>query len=121
MAQPIRNTQARPPAYWETVRDRIKCGKAVKNLNLMLKGESLDSQTERATYFTLNKLLPSLQAIAVQVEHKVSASMSDLEARALAAGMDPEALFHSRPSITQEKTDSPAESLEGPPPPELDA
>ena len=112
MAQPLRNTQARPLAYWETIRDRIKCGKAVKNLNKLLEGESLDPQQERATYFTINKMMPSLQAVAVQVEHKLSATKEDIIARALAKGIDPDLLFHrhaTKPSITQEKTDSPAD------------
>jgi hypothetical protein len=112
MGQPLRNTQARPPAYWETIRDRIKCGKAVNNLNQLLEGVKLDAQQERATYFTINKLLPSLQAIAVQVEHKVAPNKEDLIARALARGIDPAILFCKRvprPSITGEKTDSPAD------------
>ena len=112
MGQPLRNTQARPPAYWETIRDRIECGKAVKNLNKLLEGVKLDAQQERATYFTINKLLPSLQAIAVQVEHKIAPNKEDLIARALARGIDPDMLFRNHqaiPAITQEKTDSPAD------------
>jgi hypothetical protein len=112
MGQPIRYSKERPPAYWETIRDRIECGKAVQNLNQLLEGVKLDAQQERATYFTINKLLPSLQAIAVQVEHKVAPNKEDLIARALARGIDPAILFnspHTRPSITQEKTDSPAD------------
>jgi hypothetical protein len=109
MGQPLRNTQARPPAYWETIRDRIKCGKAVAVVNQALNGDVLPTQQLNTAIFVINKMLPSMQAIAVQVEYKVSASMSDLEARALAAGMDPAVLFYTRPLITQEKTDSPAD------------
>jgi hypothetical protein len=118
MGQPLRNTQARPPAYWETIRDRIKCGKAVDVVNQALNGDVLPTQQLNTALFVINKMLPSLQAIAVQVEHKVSATLPELEARALAAGLDPEALFYSKP-LTQEKTDSLVDSLEGAPPPEL--
>jgi hypothetical protein len=109
MAQPIRNTQARPPAYWETLRERVAAGKAVEVLNSVLEtDEKVSAQKVAVAMFYVNKLLPSMQAIAVQVEHKVSASMPDLTARALAAGLDPEALFYSKP-LTQEKSDSPAD------------
>jgi hypothetical protein len=93
MGQPLRNTQARPPAYWETIRDRIKCGKAVDVVNQALNGDVLPTQQLNTAIFIINKMLPSLQAIAVQVEHKVAASKEDLIARALARGIDPAILF----------------------------
>ena len=99
MGQPIRYSKERPPAYWETIRDRIECGKAVQNLNQLLEGVKLDAHQERATYFTINKLLPSLQAIAVQVEHKVAPNRDDLVARALARGIDPDMLFRNHQAI----------------------
>jgi hypothetical protein len=122
MAQPLRNTQARLPAYWETIRDRIEAGKAIKVVNQALNGDVLPAQQLNTAIFVINKMLPSLQAVAVEVTHKSAASKEDLEARALAAGIDPATLFSipaTRPSITLEKTDSPADSLEAPPPPDM--
>jgi hypothetical protein len=99
----------RPAAYRNQLSDRIKAGKAVTVLNRVLGGEVLPAQQVNVAMFVVNKLVPSMQAIAVQVEHKVSATLPELEARALAAGLDPALLFHGQPSITQEKTDSPAD------------
>ena len=123
MGQPLRNTQARPPAYWETIRDRIEAGKAIKVINQALNGDVLPAQQLNTAIFVINKMMPSLQAIAVQVEHKVAVSKDDLITQARAAGIDPALLFGTpatKPSITQEKTDSPADSLEGAPPPEIE-
>jgi hypothetical protein len=111
----------RPAAYRNQLSDRIKAGKAVKVLNRVLGGEVLPAQQVNVAMFIVNKLVPSMQAIAVQIEHKVSATLPELEARALAAGLDPALLFHGKRSITQEKTDSPADSLEGAPPPDSGA
>ena len=44
MGQPLRNSQARPPAYWQTIRDRIESGKAVKVINQALNGDVLPAQ-----------------------------------------------------------------------------
>lgn len=98
----------RPAAYRNQLSDRIKAGKAVKVLNRVLGGEVLPAQQVNVAMFIVNKLVPSMQAIAVQVEHKVAASWQDLHAKALAAGIDPSLLL-ARPSVTQEKTDSPAD------------
>jgi hypothetical protein len=110
----------RPAAYRNQLSDRIKAGKAVKVLNRVLGGEALPAQQVNVALFVVNKLVPSMQAIAVQVEHKVSATLPELEARALATGIDPSLLFNTHKlSITQEKTDSRADSLEGAPPPDM--
>ena len=122
MSRPLRNSQARPSAYWETIRDRIECGKAVDVVNQTLNGDVLPAQQLNAAIFVINKMLPSLQAVAVQVEHKVAASWEDIQAQALAVGLDPELLFSTpatKPSITQEKTDSPVNASEAPPPPDM--
>ena len=112
MGKPLRNSQARPLAYWETIRDRIECGKAVDVLNQALKGDELPTQQVNTALFVVNKMLPSLQAVAVQVEHRVAASWAEIQAKALEAGIDPESLLSpsaKRSSITQGKTDSPAD------------
>ena len=108
MGRPLRNIQARPSAYWETIRDRIESGKAVKVINQALNGDVLPAQQLNTAIFVVNKMLPSLQAVAVQVEHKVATSWEDIQAQALAVGLDPSLLL-DMPSITQEKTDSPAD------------
>jgi hypothetical protein len=112
MGRPLRNSQARPSAYWETIRGRIECGKAVEVVNQALNSNDLPAHQLNTAIFVINKMLPSLQAISVQVEHKASANWQDLQARALEAGIDPELLLATsakKPSITQEKIDSPAD------------
>ena len=109
MGQPLRYSKERPSAYWETVRDRIKCGKAVENLNLMLNGTKVEPQVERATLFTINKMLPSLQAVAMQIEDRTSSNLQDILNKAQMLGMSEADLFstpETKASITQEKTDS---------------
>ena len=105
MSRPLRNSQARPSAYWETIRDRIESGKAVKVINQALNGDVLPAQQLNTAIFVVNKMLPSLQAVAVQIEHKAAASWEDIQAQALAVGLDPSMLL-DMPSVTQEKTDS---------------
>ena len=98
----------RPAAYRNQLSDRIKAGRAAKILNRVLVGEVLPSQQVQVAMFIINKMVPSMQAVAVQVEHKVAASWEDIQAQALEAGIDPSLLL-ARPSITQQKTDSPAD------------
>jgi hypothetical protein len=110
------NGVAKPVSYWKTLQERMKAGEAVDVLNRAVMGEDIPSKQLNTSMFYVNKLLPSMQAIAVQVEHKVSASMPDLTARALAAGLDPAVLFHGKRSITQEKKDSLVDDSEAPNP-----
>ena len=120
MGQPLRYSQVRPSAYWETIRDRIESAKAIEVINQALNGDVLPAQQLNTAIFVVNKMLPSLQAVAVQIEHKVAPSLPEIMARARAAGIDPATLFSTpatKPSITQEKTDSSADSLEGGTPP----
>ena len=121
MGQPVRNKD-KPTAYYETLKDRINAGNAVHVLNGMLAGEKRTAQEERAAYFTLNKLLPNLQAIAVQVEHKVSANWQEIQAQALEAGIDPKLLIpKEKAAIEHErKSDSAQDHSEAPLPPEAD-
>jgi hypothetical protein len=124
-----RHGQAKPPAYWETIRDRIDTARASENLNLMASGTELPSQQERVSLFIINKMLPSLQAVAVEVTHRSAASMHDLHDRATALGLDPSmllgdaTLIESMPSTDDTPEDSIAspDSIEAPLPPDSDA
>ena len=112
MGQPLRYSKERPPAYWETIRDRIESGKAIKVINQALNGDDLPAQQLNTAIFVINKMVPSLQAVAVKVEHKAAASWEDIQAKARALGIDPATLISTpatKATITQEKTDSPAD------------
>ena len=120
MGQPLRYSKERPSAYWETIRDRIECGKAVKVINQALNGDVLPAQQLNTAIFVINKMMPSLQAIAMQIEDRTSTNLQDILNKAAALGISESELFSTpatKPSITQEKTDSPVGSLEVPPPP----
>ena len=78
----------KPPAYWESIRDRIDVAIAATNLNLMIAGTEQSPQVERTTLFIINKMLPNLQAVAVEITHKSSANLLDLKARADLLGID---------------------------------
>ena len=118
MAHPVRN-QDRPEAYYETLKDRINAGAAVKVLNdVVATDKPIVYHKLQAAMFIINKLLPSMQAIAVQVEHKISASREDIMARALSKGIDPALLFHHKSLLLQDKSDSPGITEETPLPPD---
>ena len=57
MGQPLRYSKERPSAYWETIRDRIESGKAVKVINQALNGEVLPTQQLNTAIFLINKML----------------------------------------------------------------
>jgi hypothetical protein len=134
MAQSLRiNGTERPAAYWEVIRDRIDCGAATTNLNKMANGIELPSQVERVSLFIINKMLPNLQAVAVEITHKSSANLLDLKARADLLGIDPSLLMgHTSlladtsadidesiiDSVAEEKQSVPADSIEAPIPPD---
>jgi hypothetical protein len=111
---------AKPQSYWDTIRERIDCAMAVDVVNKVMRGETVAEQRARYSFAVLNKLLPSMQAIAVQVEHKVAPNRDDLIARALSRGIDPAILFanhQAKPLITQDKLDSVPVDSEAPHPP----
>jgi hypothetical protein len=94
MGQNVRLAQVeKPKAYWETIRERIDTAIAATNINKMANGEVLPAQQERISLFIVNKMLPNLQAVAVEITHKSAASMDDLTQRAEALGLDPALLL----------------------------
>jgi hypothetical protein len=115
MGQVVRWGKERPEAYWETIRERIDAGKAVGNLNRMVDGIELPAQQERATLFIINKLLPSLQAVAVQVQHTQPASKGDIDALLLSSGIKPDLLPGWK------KTHADPIASDPPPPPSTEA
>ena len=108
MAQALRgnNGTAQPAAYWETLRDRIQAGIAVDNLNAMIGGTELPLQQERTTLFVVNKILPNIAAISVEVSHRQATSIDDLRNRAEALGVDPATLLSQVIDSTAEKVES---------------
>ena len=78
MPQPVRQTAARPQSFWDTVQERIEITVAVDNLNAMLVGATVEPQVERSTLFLLNKTIPSLQAIALQIDDTSTTSMAEI-------------------------------------------
>ena len=107
----------------DTAVDRMKLSNAVEVLNLALVVDKpLPTQKVQVAMFMVNKLLPSMQAVAVQVEHKVSASWQDIQAAALEAGIDPNLLITEDKSVSEHEreSDSAQELLETPLPPDTD-
>ena len=96
--------------------ERCNLANAVTVLNdALVSTKPLPHQKVTVAMFMVNKLLPSMQAVAVQVEHKVSADWKDIQAQALEAGIDPNLL------IPQEKPLLPTTVSDGGVPPDDDA
>jgi hypothetical protein len=121
-----RQGQAKPPAYWETIRDRINAGKAVEIVNKALDEQDVKQSALNTALFVINKLLPSPQAVMVEITHKTASSVHDLRARAESLGLDPNLLLsqpidsiNNSESVvhTQEKSIVPDTSIGAPIPP----
>ena len=123
MPQPVRQTAARPQSFWDTVQERIEITVAVDNLNAMLVGATVEPQVERSTLFLLNKTIPSLQAIALQIDDTSTTSMADIMLKAQALGISESDLFSTPDTnalITQEKSLPVQDQSEGGHPPDVD-
>jgi hypothetical protein len=127
------NGVTKPAAYWETIRDRIDTGAAVTVLNSVVTGDTYREKPVTAIQATMawnivQKLLPSMAAIQVEVSHRTAATLSSLTDRAAALGIDHTALL-GQPiesigetvSSVPDKVVSCDDSLEGPLPPDSDA
>ena len=123
MAQTLRTSggAVKPLAYWETIRDRLEAGNAVKVVNGAIVGDTtlLPSQIEIA-WRVINKLLPSIAAVSVEVSHKQAVSIDDLRNRAEALGVDPATLLTQAIDSTAEKVDSVQDKLDTPIPRDSD-
>ena len=113
MPQSRMNGYAKPPAFWEAVRDRIDVSTAVTVVNEYLNGEDVAYARAALAWKVVEKQLPSIQAIAVEVTHKTADSLESLNDRAVRLGLDPSTLF-SQVTDTTEKIDSVQDTLEGP-------
>ena len=115
MAQPLKAGE-RPEAFHRRAQKKMDLMLAVNVLNkAMASDKPLPMQKVTVAMFTVKQLLPSYQAIAVQVEHKVTANWQDIQAQALEAGIDPNLL------IPQEKPLLPETVSDGGVPPDVDA
>jgi hypothetical protein len=133
MSQPVRQTNLRPQAFWETVQDRIDAANAVKVINKVVSGKQYKKKPITVMQATMawnivNKLVPSVAQIAVEVSHVRTNTLTSLVDRANALNVDPTALLgqpieskgESLDSVPEE-TDSIEDSLEAPLPPDVDA
>jgi hypothetical protein len=78
----------------------INIGLAVKRFNDMLEGIEIPAQAERAATTLINKLVPSYAAVAVAVTDDRPASISDLNAVLIHAGLSSE-IFPTRPQLIE--------------------
>ena len=123
MGQVVRQSQAKPQAYWETLRERIDAGKAVGVLNRVVDGEVMPVMQATMAWNVVNKLLPSLQAVAINVTDHTSTNVGELLTQAAALGISPDQLFSTPETnslITQEKVDSVSDDSDGGHPPDVD-
>ena len=106
---------AKPAAYWETIRDRIDTGKAVKVVNGVIKGDAdITSLQADMAWKVVSVQLPRLAAISVEVSHKQAVSIDDLRNRAEALGVDPSQLLTQAIDSTAEKVESVQDKLDTP-------
>ena len=111
---------AKPAAYWETIRERLDVSLAANVVMNYLKGdESIPLARANLAWKVVEKQLPSLQAIAVEVTHKTADSMESLQDRAAKLGLSSDALF-AQVIDTTEKIDSVQDVIEAAPTRELD-
>jgi hypothetical protein len=90
----------------------------------MANGTEYPLQQERATLFIVNKLLPSLQAVAIAIHEADPLSRHDIDSLLLTSGLSPQLIdgfTEDNQPVTAELIDSSDDSIEGHPPPESDA
>ena len=124
MAQAIRSNKgvAQPSAYWETLRERICSGKAVQVVNRVIEGdETVTAIQANMSWRVLDKLLPSIAAVSVEVTHRQATSIDDLRNRAEALGVDPATLLSQVIDSTAEKIESTPIASDTPIPRDVDA
>ena len=117
MGQALRATGMKDIAsHSATLRSRIQAGIAIDKLNKAIQGtEELSVTQFNCIRLAIDKCLPSLQAVMIEMNVNDSQSPADLIAQALAAGIDPRQLFDM-----PEKKVIEHESLATPRTPEID-
>ena len=112
----------KPKAYWQTIQERIDCAKAVKVLNESMEPDADISEMQfKASVFIVNKMLPSLQAVAVQVHESNPATRGDIDALMTTSGLNPALIWdtlEAKPepkAIAHEENSNDNKDLPGPP------
>ena len=100
-------TQERTTPIHTYMQRSINVGLAARVINMALDGEDVKPQRLATAIEVYRKTVPNFQAIAIEIEHKVSNNILDLQAKALEAGLDPTALL---PDKTSEPAHSPADT-----------
>jgi hypothetical protein len=132
MAQPLRSSALRPQSFWETIRERIDCAIAVDVVNGVIADGNYQEKPITVMQATMawnvvNKMLPSLAAVQLQVADVRGTSMLDIKARANLLGIDPTLLLgavssDAIDSVTndtcEDKSIAPADPIEAPLPPD---
>ena len=93
MAHAVRNTRKRPPAYWETIRDRMEVGECIKVFNGYIKGKHNDSARARLAWDAMSAMMPKLQAIALDVGEVRPETREDISSLLASTGIRPEQVW----------------------------
>ena len=96
MAQNVRSAGKRPDAFWETIRDRIDTAHAVTVYNEYVAGKHDDLQRAALAWKAIDKQLPSMQALAIQVQEANPATKHDIDAMLMAEGINPDQAFGTK-------------------------
>jgi hypothetical protein len=125
MAHAVRNTRKRPPAYWETIRDRMAVGECIKVFNGYIKGKHDDSARARLAWDAMSAMMPKLQAIALDVGEVRPETREDISSLLAATGIRPEqawAAINGTPALegehVREKVEPDQSLTEAPTPPD---
>ena len=86
-------TQERTTPIHTYMQRSINVGLAARVINMALDGEDVKPQRLATAIEVYRKTVPNFQAIAIEIEHKVSNNILDLQAKALEAGLDPSTLL----------------------------
>ena len=88
--QSLTKSRHRPGAYWEQIRDKLKTTEAAKVINRAIDGEPIEPLRLKACMYVVDKTLPNLQAVAMDVRTTQNNTMEDVNAKLLLAGIQPQ-------------------------------
>ena len=121
MPQAIRDSGKDLASYRDTMRKRIKLGRAITNINRAMEGEEVGMVALQTSMEVYKKEMPSYAAIAIEHRTTGPQSIHDLNAMLLSSGLD--ALPDSPAQVIDnvpEKVLSPVSVCEGGAPPDSD-
>ena len=110
--------------YPDTLRKRLKAGQAVHVIHQAIAGEPVTRIQLDACRILLNKVLPDLQAVALDVSSDKPETMQDVSAQLLLAGINPDdawKLLQSQSNIIEGNSEAVPDSSEDPPTPESES